>query len=207
MFDPVLRRWMDPGLNRAGRILAARGLRANQITGAGLVLGLTGAVVLGLGGPGGVALAFMALGRLADGLDGAVARATGRAEDRGFGGYLDILCDFAVYAAYPLAFVLRDAGNGAAGAFLLAAFYINGASFLGYALLAEKTGLRTDARGRKALYYSAGLLEGGETIAFFALICLWPQHFAAMATVFGALCVATTVARVAQAWRVFGRAD
>jgi hypothetical protein len=87
--------------------------------------------------------------RLADGLDGAVARARGKSD---FGGYLDIVCDFAFYGAIPLGFVLLDpAANGAAGAFLLAAFYVNGATFLGYAILAAKRGMETRSRGEKSL--------------------------------------------------------
>ncbi|MEL7274379.1 MAG: hypothetical protein AAGK33_13200, partial [Pseudomonadota bacterium] len=41
----------------------------------------------------------------ADGLDGAVARATRKTD---FGGYLDITCDFLFYGAIPLAFVLHN---------------------------------------------------------------------------------------------------
>ena len=98
--------------------------------------------------------------------------------------------------------VLRS-GNAAAAAFLLAAFYINGASFLGYAIMAEKRGIETRAQGEKSLYYSAGLLEGTETIVFFVILCLWPGAFVALAVIFGVLCLFTTGARLALARRVF----
>jgi phosphatidylglycerophosphate synthase len=131
-----------------------------------------------------------------------VARATQKTD---FGGYLDITADFAFYGAVPLAFVLRDpAANAAAGAFLLAAFYVNGASFLGFAILAEKRGMTTRMQGEKSLYFSAGLLEGTETILFFALLCLLPQHFAPLAWMFGAGCLVTATARLLLARRVFG---
>jgi len=69
-----------------------------------------------------------------------------------------------------MAFVFSDpVTNGAAGAFLLTAFYFNGTSFLGFAILAEKHGLETSAQGVKSLYYSNGILEGTETIIFFVL--------------------------------------
>jgi phosphatidylglycerophosphate synthase len=138
---------------------------------------------------------------VADGLDGAVARAHGVTD---FGGYLDITCDFIFYAAVPLAFILADPGtNGVAGAVLLASFYINGASFLGYAILAEKKQMKSDARGTKSLYFTGGLLEGTETIAFFVAICLLPAWFAPMAYVFAGLCVLTTLARIGLAAKVF----
>ena len=139
--------------------------------------------------------------RLADGLDGAIARA-GQKTD--FGGYLDIEADFLFYGAIPLAFALRDPANAVAASFLLLSFYANGASFLGYAILAEKRGMQTDTRGQKSLYFTAGLLEGSETIGFFVAICLFPGLFPVLAWVFGGLCLLTMLARVALARRVFG---
>ena len=203
MLDGIMRRALDPSLNRVGQTLAKRGVHANQITVVGLVLGLIAAVLIAFGVSGWVALVPLLAGRIADGLDGAVARASNITD---FGGYLDIVCDFIFYGAIPLAFVLRDpTANGVAGAFLLAAFYANGASFLAFAILAAKRGMQTETRGVKSLYFTAGLLEGTETIAFFSIICLWPGGFAFLAWVFGALCVATTASRMALAYQAFGR--
>jgi phosphatidylglycerophosphate synthase len=201
MLDGWMRGVIDPGLNRLGKDLAERGVTADAVTLAGLVLGLVAALVLALGGPGWVAALPLMASRVADGLDGAVARARGKTD---FGGYLDIVCDFVFYAAIPMAFVLRDpAANGVAGAFLLASFYVNGATFLGYAVLAEKRGMETRARGEKSLYFTAGLLEGTETIVFFLILCLLPWAFAPLAWAFGALCFVTALSRVLLAVRVF----
>jgi phosphatidylglycerophosphate synthase len=200
MLDGLMRGVIDAPLNRGGHWLAARGASANAVTLIGLGLGLVSAVMIAAGLAG--ALLPLLASRLADGLDGAVARARGKTD---FGGYLDITADFAFYAAVPLAFVLRDpATNGAAGAFLLTAFYVNGASFLGYAILAAKYGMETKGRGEKSLYFTAGLLEGTETILFFMLICLWPALFAPAAWIFGGLCLLTALSRVLLARRVFG---
>ncbi len=200
MLDRHLRPLIDPPLDALGRRLAAGGITADAVTLAGLALGLAAAVAVAFGAFL-LALALIAGSRFADGLDGAVARAQGPSD---FGGYLDITADFVFYGAIPLAFVLHDpAANGAAGAFLLASFYVNGASFLGYAILAEKRGLRTRSHGVKSLYFTAGLLEGTETILFFAALCLWPQHFAPLAWAFGALCLVTALSRVLLARRVF----
>ncbi len=203
MLDGLIRGVIDPPMNRSGRWLAARGASANGVTFAGLGLGLLAAGLLAFGQSGLLVLLPLLASRVADGLDGAVARASSKTD---FGGYLDIVCDFVFYAAIPLAFVLRDPGaNGAAGAFLLLTFYINGATFLGYAILAAKHGMETSARGEKSLYFTAGLLEGSETIAFFLLIALVPAIFVPGAWVFGILCLITALARVLLAWRVFGR--
>lgn len=201
MLDGLMREVIDAPLNRGGRWLAARGASANAVTLAGLAIGLAAAALIALGMSGLLVAGLLLASRLADGLDGAVARAKGKSD---FGGYLDITCDFAFYAAVPLAFVLRDPGeNGAAGAFLLASFYVNGASFLGFAVLAAKRGMETTSRGEKSLYFTAGLLEGTETILFFLAIVLWPGVFVPAAWVFGALCLVTAVARVLLAARTF----
>ena len=202
MLDSHARKVIDPMLNRCGRVLVARGWSADGVTMLGLGLGLVSAALLALGLPGFWALIPLLAGRVADGLDGAVARA-GQKTD--FGGYLDIVADFTFYAAVPMAMVLRDPGaNAVAGAFVLASFYINGASFLGYAILAEKAGIETRAQGEKSLYYANGILEGFETIAFFTAFCLWPGSFAPLAWVFGGLCLLTALLRVRAARRVFG---
>ncbi|AXQ93478.1 CDP-alcohol phosphatidyltransferase family protein [Cereibacter azotoformans] len=200
MLDGLMRRLIDPPLDRAGRALARRGWSADAVTLAGLGLGLLAAGIVALGLPPVWAILPLLAGRFADGLDGAIARATRRTD---FGGYLDITCDFLFYAAFPLAFVLRDPEVGAAGAFLLASFYVNGATFLGFAVLAARRGMETRARGEKSLYFTAGLLEGSETILFFLFLCLFPQLFAPAAWIFGALCFVTATSRVLLARRLF----
>ena len=197
-----MRGLIDAPLNRGGLWLAQRGASANAMTLVGLALGLGAASLIAAGLTGPLALLMILLSRLADGLDGAVARARGKTD---FGGYLDIACDFAFYAAIPAAFVIADpVQNGAAGAVLLASFYVNGATFLGFAILAAKKGMETKSQGEKSLYFTAGLLEGTETILFFVIIVLWPSAFATAAWVFSGLCLVTAVSRVLLARRVFG---
>ena len=200
MLDASVRKMIDPPLNLLGGWLARQGVTANAITVAGLLIGLVAAALVALGMPL-LALVPLVLSRLGDGLDGAVARATRRTD---FGGYLDISCDFLFYGAIPLAFVIADpSANAVAGAFLLTSFYINGATFLGYAILAEKRGMQTRAQGVKSLYFSDGILEGTETIAFFVLLCLVPSWFSILSWVFGALCFMTALLRVLAARKIF----
>ena len=199
MFDAKIRPLIDPVLNAQGARLAARGVRPDQVTLVGLGFGLLAAVLVAFGAMGWALVAIL-LSRLADGLDGAVARA-GQPSD--FGGYLDIVCDFAFYGAVPLAFVILDPSNGLAAAFLLFSFYVNGATFLGFAVLAEKREMKTDERGVKTLYFTGGLLEGAETIGLFVLFCLVPGWFVPLAFVFGGFCLVTAVSRVLLAARGF----
>lgn len=200
MLDSFARKLIDPPLNRAGRMIAAKGLTADGVTLIGLALGLIAALLVAFGVTG-LAVVPLLASRIADGLDGAVARATTKTD---FGGYLDIASDFLFYGAIPFAFVVMDpAANGVAGAFLLLSFYVNGTSFLGYAILAEKHGDTTSAQGQKSLYYSNGILEGTETIVFFVILCLFPSYFAALAWVFGLLCFATATLRIWGAYQTY----
>jgi phosphatidylglycerophosphate synthase len=200
MLDAAVRTLIDPPLNRLGKMLAAHGFSANGITMIGLGLGLACAASIALNWMI-AALILLFASRLADGLDGAVARATRKTD---FGGYLDITADFLFYGAVPMAFVWLDpVQNAASGAFLLCAFYFNGASFLGYAILAEKQDMQTTAQGQKSLYYSNGILEGTETIIFFVILCLFPSTFSPLAWLFGLACFATATLRLNAARHTF----
>ncbi|MBB4051356.1 phosphatidylglycerophosphate synthase [Devosia subaequoris] len=146
-------------------------------------------------------LVLIALNRIFDGLDGAVARLAGPT-DRG--AFLDIALDFFFYAAIPFAFVLADpAGNGLAGSLLLLSFVGTGSSFLAFAVIAQRRGLNSLKMPKKGLYYLGGITEGAETIALFILICLFPELFAIIATVFAALAFVTTLARWWWGWKAF----
>ena len=193
MLDARLRRLIDPPLDRLGVPLAAHGVSANAVTATGFAIGLGAAAAIAaqaylLG------LALLLLNRLFDGLDGAIARQRGLSD---LGGFLDIVLDFLIYSAVPLAFALADpAANALPAAFLIFSFVGTGSSFLAYAIMAAKRGISTELRGRKSLYYLGGLTEGTETILAFVLACLWPTLFPWIAWVFGTLCWLTTATRI-----------
>jgi phosphatidylglycerophosphate synthase len=204
MLDGAVRRLIDPPLDRLGARLAGAGIGADAVTLVAFAFGLAcaGAVVAGLDA---LALALLALGRLCDGLDGAVARAT-RRTDRG--GFLDIVLDFVFYGAVPVAFALRDPDAFALpAAILLFAFYVNGASFLAFAAVAARRGLESRIRGLKSIYFTAGLAEGTETILAFALMILFPAWFPIIAYAFAGLTLMSALSRVTLAWGAFRDED
>jgi phosphatidylglycerophosphate synthase len=200
MLDGRVRPLIDPPLDAAGAALARLGVGANAVTVAGFLLG-AGACAAIFYGHFHAALALIAANRVFDGLDGAVARRRGATD---LGGYLDIVLDMIFYSGVPFAFLLRDPADAAPAAFLMLSFMGTGASFLAYAAVAAKRGESTRAQGVKSMYYSFGLMEGTETIAFFAAFCLWPAYFAPLAWIFGALCWITVAGRMALAWNQFG---
>lgn len=200
MLDGWMRRIVDPPLNRVGAKLAGKNVSADAMTGLSLALGVGAALAIGVGADG-VAFVLFALNRLFDGLDGAVARAT-RQTDRG--GFIDIVFDFAVYGAIPLAFALREPDTFAVpAAVLLLSFYVNGASFLAFAAIAAKRGLESSLRGVKSIYFTVGLMEGTETILFFLLMILKPTWFPLLAYAFAGFTFMSALARLVLAWRVF----
>ncbi len=191
MLDSRLRPLIDPPLNAIGKGLARSGITANQVTIAGAVIGIGAGVAIGyhyylLG------LVLVLLSRVLDGLDGAVARVTKQSD---FGGYLDIVSDFAFYVAVPLGFGFAASANLPFAMILIASFTLTGISFLAYAVMAAKAGRETDAHGKKSFFYNTGLAEGTETITAFVLMCLLPQYFAVIAGIYSAMCVITVIQR------------
>jgi phosphatidylglycerophosphate synthase len=200
MFDRYALKISKPFVDRIALGIRNRGFSANQVTFFGFGLGLVSAASIAFGFS---ALAILPLlaSRLCDGLDGAVAR-LGEATDRG--AFLDIGLDFVFYASIPLAFALASpVQNALAAATLLAAFVGTGSSFLAYAIIAEKRGLKSTAYPAKTFYYLGGLTEGSETIACFLAMCVWPQHFPGIAYFYATLCAATTVTRLLAGWQAF----
>jgi len=201
MLDSRIRTLIDPTLNAIARKLSGLGVGADTITWAGFALGTGAACSIAVQAYT-AGLVLLLLSRLCDGLDGAVARIDGKTD---LGGFLDIVLDFAFYGLIPLSFIVANpSANGLAGAVLLLTFYINGASFLTYALMAEKRGIDDMARGSKSLLYSTGLAEASETIVVFCLWCILPQWFSAIAYLFSAVVAITTVSRFVLAYRTLG---
>jgi phosphatidylglycerophosphate synthase len=203
LLDGMIRKRIDPLLDRIGARLARWGFGANAVTIGGFVIGVGAWVALAFGFyP--LALGLIAGNRVADGLDGAIARRRGVTD---LGGYLDIVLDFIFYSGVPFFFAVGAPKNALPALFLVFSFVGTGTSFLTFAVLAAKRGLTTEARGRKTLYYLGGLTEGTETIALFVLICIVPEWFAALAWGFGGLCWLTTLCRIAAAVEAFRSVD
>ncbi|MDQ7246285.1 CDP-alcohol phosphatidyltransferase family protein [Dongia sedimenti] len=190
MLDRAARRRLDPLLERWAARCIAFGLSADAVTMIGFGIGLVAMLFIAAGHDL-IGLALLLLNRTADGIDGAVARRT-RPTERG--GYLDIVLDFILYAGVPFAFAVGHPEHALAAAFLIFAFVGTGTSFLAFAIF------KPDApRLGKAFHYLGGLTEGTETIAFFALVLLFPSTFAVAAWIFGALCWVTTLGRIGAA--------
>lgn len=121
------------------------------------------------------ALALWLVNRIFDGLDGMLARVTQQQTD--FGGYLDIVADFAVYAAVPIGLFLgrATADLGISLALLLGSFYVNAASWMYLSAILEKRCAGAGVRGElTTVTMPAGLVGGTETILFYSAFLIWP---------------------------------
>ena len=184
--------------------LAARleGVPPTRVTLVSLGVGL-GAAGLAGGGLYGWGLGLWLLNRLLDGLDGEVARRGGRQSD--LGGYLDILCDFLVYALVPVALVFSNPSERAylALALLLTSFYVNAGSWMFLSALLEKRRRGASAKGeRTSVTMPGGLIEGAETVVFYSLFFLFPHAFTPLALLMAGLVAVTAGQRVVWARRV-----
>ena len=186
---PPLQRLLD----KPARLLVRGAVTANQITLVGFVIGVL-ALPLLMAGAFELALVAVLLNRLADGLDGAVAR---RTQTTDAGGFLDIVLDFIFYQVVVVGFILNSPHEHLLpGLFLMLSFVGTGTSFLAFAVQASKRGLDNPHYPNKSMYYMGGLAEGFETFAVFVLLCLMPQHFGIIAWLFGAVCWVTTATRI-----------
>lgn len=193
MLDKYIVPRIKPVLAAGAKRLDRVGITADQVTVVGFVIGILAVPAMALGAPL-LALLFLLLNRISDGLDGELARVAAPSDA---GSYLDISLDFVFYASFPLGFALYDPANNALPtAFLVSSFVGTGASFLAFASQAEKQGIQHPDFPYKGLFYLDGLAEGTETIIFFVLMCLMPENFAVIAWVFTGVCLVTTLNRV-----------
>ena len=174
LYEPISRRWK---------------VTPNQVSCAGFAAGIAaaGAAAFGLYF---TAFVLWVLNRLLDGLDGEIARAQNSQSD--FGGYLDIVLDFIVYTAIPIALVFSRPSPPLwlLLALLLGSFFINAASLMYLAAILEKRNRGAEYNQEKtSVTMPPGLIEGTETVIFYSLFLLYPgkleMMFAVMATLVG----------------------
>lgn len=185
------------------RLMAPIALRLGTVhptvlTGIGLIVGVMGAIAVWQGHDG-VGLLLWLLNRLLDGLDGTLARVHHRQSD--LGGYLDILADFVIYAAYPVALVASRPTETAwlALALLLAIYYINTASWMYLSAILEKRQLTDPQMTTVAM--PVGLIGGTETFIFYVLFLVLPPYLVWLFGLMTVLVILTIAQRVLWAVR------
>lgn len=202
MLDARARAVLSGPLERVTVVLDRPAVTPGRLTALGVLTGLASAGSAAAGWwP--AAAALWLLSRLADGLDGPLARRRGTADDSGAGGFLDISADFLVYGAFVVGVAVGVGGPALPFLLVLLAYYVNGTVFLAFSSIAERTGRRDDghlSRGR-SLSFLGGLAEGGETIAVHTLWCLLPGFAHGIAWGWAAAVGVTAAHRVITGYR------
>ena len=135
------------------------------------------------------------LNRAIDGLDGLIARMQEGQTD--LGGYVDIVADHVVYAALPIGLVVGSPSSERylALAFMLAAFYVNAASWMYLAAILEKRAAHTPET-QTTIVMPAGIIGGFETIIAYGIFLLFPVYITVLFSIFAALVFITTLQRL-----------
>ncbi|MBI3958064.1 MAG: CDP-alcohol phosphatidyltransferase family protein [Chloroflexi bacterium] len=198
MKDLVLRQHKDHALEPLARNLFGS-VSPSLISIVALIPGLLSAAAI-VQGELGWGIGFWFLNRLLDGLDGVVARTHDKQSD--FGGYLDLLLDFVIYLAIPIAFVVAAPTRAHIWALiaLLASYQINSLSWTLLSSLLEKRQAAFKSR-LTSIEMPAGLIEGAETVLFYTLFFLLPAYVPWLFGVMAALVFVTAGQRVRWAWR------
>ena len=141
-----------------------------------------------------LAVIFLFLNRLSDGLDGAMARLQ---TPTPLGGYLDIVLDFLIYGGFVLSFGITEQNNTLLSMVLLFCYIGTGSTFLAKAaILPSLTNKNSNEEIPKSFHYAVGLVEGTETIVFMVLCLLFPNLFIYFTFIFIILCLITIVFRI-----------
>ena len=200
MIDNKLLPIVEVFLSPIANYLSGRRISADTITIFGFTIGLLAVPFIFFGFLK-LALLLIIFNRICDGLDGVVARMNEKT-DRG--AFLDISLDFIFYASIPVAFALSDPSKNALPALiLLFSFFGRASTFLAFSIIAERKNIKPKKFMNKGFYYLSGLMEGGETIMFFVIMCLLPTYFSIIAYVFSFGCLLTTIFRLKSGWSTF----
>lgn len=204
MLDRRARAVLAGPLARAAAALDRPHVTADRLSLTGLALGLAAAAAAAAAWwP--AALVLWLVSRLADGLDGPLARR--RREpgepDGGAGGFLDITGDFLAYGAFVIGVGLGAGDSLLPFLLVLLAYYVNGTAFLAFSSIAERTGHRLD--DGRSLSFLGGLAEGAETIAVHALWCVLPFWAAEIAWVWAAVVAVSASQRMVGGYRTLSR--
>ena len=196
MFDRHLQKLTQKPLSFFAKIIL-KYISANQITIIGFIFGLMMCLFIYLE-LFFLAIFFLILNRICDGLDGVMARLT---VPTYLGAYLDIVLDFIFYSAFILIFGLLDTSNIIITCLLLFSYICTGTTFLAQAIIQPKLDLvqkdeSLDIDIPKSFYYSAGLIEGTETILFMILCLLFPNLYFFFGLIFIILCLLTALSRI-----------
>lgn len=205
MLDRAARAALQRPLEACAAALDRPGITPDRLTLLGLAVGLASALLaaqqLWL-----LSAVLWLISRVLDGLDGQLARRrrAGAPATNEAGGFLDIVADFIVYGATVLGVAV-----GATTAFgapwwpfllVLFSYYVNGAAFLAFSGLAERTGRQLE--DGRSFSFLGRIAEGTETILIHTLWLLVPALAAVIAVAWAVFVMISATHRVITGYRL-----
>lgn len=199
MFDETARRVMPRLLTGPARALARAGVSPDMLSIVGGAMGVASGVLVSR------AYVFMGIAvwlvsRVLDGLDGVLARESGRGS--AFGGFLDITLDMMAYSAMLIGFAVIHPEGGLVWVLVLMGYLMVTTTTLALSSLLEKQNAQAVASNDRALQFTPGFAEAGETTMVYVLLAFMPAWATTVAWVWAALCFATMVQRTLLAKRL-----
>lgn len=198
MFDEPFRRRFSDWASPLAPPLARVGVTPNGITVLTFAAALAAALLVATGRPL-TGAAVWVVSRIGDGLDGVLARHTGRAT--AFGGYLDITLDMAGYAAMVLGFAVAHSALAVAWMAVLAGYILVITTTLALSDAARHAGRQASATDR-TFQFTPGYTEAGETTVMYVLWAMFPAHVPWLVWVWVAALGATVLQRTYLAARL-----
>lgn len=198
MFDDAFRARFALATRPAARRLVSAGVTANHVSLTAFALAVAAAALVAVGYQW-FGLALWLASRIGDGLDGVVARESGRASP--FGGFLDITADMAAYSLMVLAFAALHPGLAAAWLAILAGYVVVITTTLALSGAAASAGRAAGVTDR-TFQFTRGLTEAGETSAMYVGWVVFPSQIWWLAWLWAAALLITSLQRVLLASRV-----
>lgn len=181
MFDRIGRKLTAPLTHRIA-LRVPRRITPLTITGFGLLTGIACAFSASRGWIA-TSIVLWTVNRLADGLDGALARANDTKSNAGsqtndLGGYFDLMADFVTYTIVPvgIAWNVDNRGTWISLSILLSTFYVNLGSWSILSAIQEKHGRGSLSTAESTtIIMPSAIVEGAETIAAYAAFLFFPS--------------------------------
>ena len=200
MFDPIFSRILKAPMARGAEALMERHITATQVTLAGFAAAVLCATAVAYGYYV-IGLVFLIVNRLADGMDGALARMTHPTD---FGAYLDMVLDFVAFTAIAGSFAAGRPDHAIAAVVVAASLMGLASTFLGFAVIAAARGLIPDMQS-KPFTMAGGIVETSEITVFLLIVLVMPDLFPTAAWIFSAACWVTMAQRIFEARATFER--
>ncbi|MBX7198415.1 MAG: CDP-alcohol phosphatidyltransferase family protein [Rhodospirillaceae bacterium] len=200
MFDPIFSRILKAPLARGAEALMERNITATQVTLGGFAAAVLCATAVAYGYYV-IGLLFLIVNRIADGLDGTLARMT---QPTDFGAYLDMVLDFVAFTAIAASFAAGRPEHAIPAVVVAASLMGLASTFLGFAVVAATRGLIPDMQS-KPFNLAGGIVETSEITVFLLVVLVSPDLFPTAAWVFSAACWVTMAQRIFEARATFER--